>query len=108
MHVSNIFSDAVAAPENGMCYTKEESVCILSTVPAKERTPIIDDWIESGKIPCQRSNMYKLLNKFIENPKIDLSKTRGFVGRHRLLSQPAGKPWQEKRLATSFKRSVPI
>jgi hypothetical protein len=48
---------------------------------------LIDDWIDSGRIPCQRSHMNKLLHKFLENPHIDLSRPWGLVGRDALLTQ---------------------
>ena len=45
---------AVAAPGNGgQLYSKEESIRILSSLPKKQRKPLIDDWVESGRIPCQ-------------------------------------------------------
>jgi hypothetical protein len=40
---------------------------------------------ESGKIPCQKKNIFKLLRKFTENPNFNLSKPWGLRGRDPLL-----------------------
>ena len=87
MRASSAASVAVAAPRNGPHCTKEEAVRILSAATIKERTPVIDDWIVSGKIPCQRQHMYKLLKKFSDNPNYDLSKPWGVAGREPLLTE---------------------
>jgi LAO/AO transport system kinase len=46
---------------------------------------LIDDWVESGRVPCQKKNVYKLLSKVTENPSFDLSKPGGLRGRDPLL-----------------------